>query len=151
MNPLSLNKNKSTIFILPMVLEDTKSEDIITDGFINTYIADFERPEFDDFVLLVRKDNMKDTENLDMVYDNEDDLVYVFKVPEKYLEDYFKIIAGEYSSTSESYKNAVRAFWDIDEQSTLHKVLCGEKKEKELKELLPSFSLSDEIYKMGTF
>ena len=151
MNPLSLNKNKSTIFILPMVLEDTKSEDIITDGFINTYIADFERPEFDDFVLLIRKDNMINTESLDMVYDSEDDLVYVFKVPEKYLEDYFKIIAGEYSSTSESYKKASLAFWDMDEKSTLYKILYGVKKGKELKELLPSFSLSEEIYKMGTF
>lgn len=157
MNPLSLNKNKATIFILPIIFKGKKSTELITEEFINAYIADFNRAEFDDDLLVVFTNKIETNIQPKEVYKNGDHTVHAYSIPDEYLSDYFKIIAGQYSSTSDSCKELILSFWEIGEKSSLYEILYGLKKddlekgydERRIKELLPEFKLSDEVYEMG--
>lgn len=130
MNPLGLGKNKTTVFILPMAFEDKKHSDILTDDFVNAYIADFDEPIFDDRLTLVYKDEIER-----------------YEIPDKFLGDYFKIIAGAYNDVSEEYKQHLLSFWECDVKSRLYEVIYG--KDKIAKQLIPPFELTEEIYNIG--
>jgi hypothetical protein len=130
MNPLGLSKNKSTVFILPIVFSDKKYSDILTEDFINAYIADFEYPEYDDKLTVVRKSEVERHD-----------------IPKEYFEDYVKIIAGAYNATSDKYKQLVTSFWDCDKDSKLYNILYSP--DNKDSELIPPFSLSDEVYNIG--
>jgi len=158
MNPLSLNKNKTTAFAMPLALKGFNANQIVTDGFINAYIADIDKPEWDDYILLVFEDKREFETLQEVEYQRDDDYIYVFNIPDDLLDDYFKIIKGEYSEISEKAKQIILSFWGVEEDSTLYKVLnrviekkLGDRIEpKKIKELLPSFSLYEEVYGMGS-
>ena len=163
MNPLALNKNKSTIFILPMVFDNLKHTDILTEDYANAYIADFETLEFDDDLIVVYNDKAKaqlqSAKALGKTtFTYKDQLAQVYEIPEKYLVDYFKVIAGQYSSISEGLKQVMLSFWENDEKSSLYRVLYAEATDDldsgiiadKVNELLPAFSLSEEVYRMGS-
>lgn len=130
MNPLRLNKNKSTVFVLPMVFSDKKCTEIVTEDFKNAYIADFDNAEYDDY--------------LTVVTENE---VTRHNIPSEFLNDMILVFMGKYQETSEEYKKAVTQFWELDSDSYLYEILYGDGQTDE--ELLPPFNLSDEIYNLG--
>jgi hypothetical protein len=136
MNPLGLNKNKSTVFILPMVFATKKHSNILTDNFKNAYIADFDKPEYDDKLTVVWD------------YHTFGNTIDRFDIPDEYLGDYVKIIAGAYTATSDKYKQMLLSFWDSNDTTILYKVLYG-KDVDNVEEVLPCFDLSQEIYNIG--
>jgi hypothetical protein len=147
------------MFILPIIFKGKKSTEVITEEFINAYIADFYLPEYDDDLLVVFESEVDFDIPVKDILLTEDHFVQIYFIPDEYLDDYLKVIAGDYSSTSNSYKELVLSFWEVDEKSSLYAVLYGLKKDdlekgyvaKKIKELLPAFKLSEEIYRMGIF
>lgn len=114
---------------MPIVFSDKKHSDIVDKNFINAYIADFDFPEFDDQVTIVRHREVKR-----------------YEVPQEYFEDYVKIQAGAYRETSVKYKELITSFWEVDDKSKLYEILYKDKTDKEL---LPAFDLSEEVYNIG--
>lgn len=128
MNPLMLNKTHTTKFILPMVFEDdVRYDKILTDEFVNAYIADMDVPDSDNSIIVVQRgDFIPKVTNavLRDFYTKEDDTeVLVYDVPEKWAEDYFQFMIGSYTDFSEEYKERLLHFWDNDSDSELYKVL----------------------------
>jgi hypothetical protein len=98
--------NKSTIFILPLLYPDIKYTDILQDNFINCYISDVDNIEPENSLLIEFDDN-----------------IARFKVPDNFIQDYKKILRGNYSSISESSKKVIINFWNQNEESYLFSVL----------------------------
>jgi len=171
MNPLTLNKTATTKFILPMLFKDVKFNKVLIEGFRNAYVADFDKPEFDDHILIVFKDELCEFDTIfaefqkDLVdtYMSNKDFIHVFKIPEGMESDYYEVIAGNYSAISDTYKKQLLNFWDKDDNSDLYKVLykrIEDVKNKlyelehdvdydRLTELYPTPKLAHEIYNMG--
>lgn len=146
--------NKSTIFILPLLYEDIKYTDIITDNFINCYISDIQFPDPDN--------------SLTIEFDND---VARFRIKEDKTDDYKKIIRSQYSNISNISKKQIISFWQQDENSHLYSVLYktnkileywSKKSGKEIKaneenEYWPKFNTYEEtrglntLYKMFNF
>ena len=51
MNPLNLRKTYTTKFILPMVTDNTKYDQILTEHFEDSYLAIYDDPAFDDHII----------------------------------------------------------------------------------------------------
>ena len=110
MDPLRLNVNLTTVFILPMLYDkDLKHSDILTDNYENTYIADLDEP-VDDNKIIIRYDDDRQT----------------FEMPDEYLDEYHKFILGDYSKLSNEYKQKVLNFWEANEDTLLYGVLYKE-------------------------
>lgn len=50
-------------------------------------------------------------------------LVYMFKIPEEFLKDYYTFLNGKYSQLSNKLKRNIKKFWGINSNSRLYKVL----------------------------
>jgi len=167
MNPLKLNKTATTKFILPMLFESTtvKYNKVLSTCFINAYVADFDKPEWDDHIIVARtqaRDECLGAGLID-VYESDKDTLYIHTIPEGREPDYYEIIAGNYSAISEEYKKQVLNFWDKDDESDLYKVLYKRIKDirnksheiefdidyQRVTELYPQPKLAYEIYNMG--
>jgi len=125
----------------------TKYDKIINEDFDNAYLAIFDQPEYDDSINIHL--------NID-VFEH-------YTIPEKWADDYVKILQGEYSELSKEYKQHLLDFWNNDETSLLYAVLHSLKerfkdrtievnnriKFSKLKELWPPLKLDKEIYGMG--
>lgn len=127
MNPIFLDKNNTTKFILPMIFDDdVKYNEILTKDFINAYIADFDKPEYDDHILIACKEGKTSYDELPKPthqYNKNNLTVFVYDIPENHAEDYFTLIAGMYSLLSESYKQRLLDFWNQEKGSDLDKIL----------------------------
>jgi len=163
MNPILLNKNNTTKFILPMVLSDDKTyKDILTDNFINAYIADFNKPEYDNMILVVFYEE-EEIGGWKEVYIHNNHVIYVFETPKEQEEDFFSSMAGLYSTLTDEYKKRLLQFWEQEEGSDMHCILYKinkKKNDKQVKleydinwsridELFDRFDLNYEIYDMG--
>lgn len=129
MDPLRLKVNLTTVFMLPMLCDkDLKHYDILTDTFINAYIADLNKPEQDN-KLLVRYATITDlpvwTKPYRIYEDEEGTIMVPYDMSDKYINDYAKFLGGDYSKFSESYTDQILKFWEADEYSLLHGVLYG--------------------------
>ena len=146
MDAIRLNKNKTTKFILPLAFEHGKTyKDVLTNDFINAYIADLDEPDNDNRVTILLKDNVKE----------------VLDIKDTWETDYYKIIAGEYSETSDEYKKHVLDFWQQSEESLLWAIIYKSPNDairkfweyrlaensdiSDLSELYPGFRAKDEI------
>jgi len=135
MDILNYNKTQTTQFILPLLFRDKKFTQVITDfdSLINGYIADFDRPNYDNKIILVfkNKQNGLPTENMIEHYtktikDGEDSneiFVYVYDLPNDYQEDYTFFLLGKYSRFSDDAKKKILNFWDADENTLLYGAL----------------------------
>jgi len=158
MNPLRIDKNKTTIFVLPLAVKGFTDNQIITDDFINAYIADIDKPEWDDYVILVYDREVALEDIAKASYKYEDYFLYVINIPDDLLADYFQIIQGKYTEISEKAKQRILQFWSQNEDSKLYKILYGMVESKlgdgirpeKVKELMPPFRLYEEVYGMGS-
>jgi hypothetical protein len=127
MNPLTLKSNNTTRFILPMLyFKGLKYTNILNDYFTKAYIADIDHPENDGklAVKYMTHDSIPKELGDNIYYDEYDSsFIAVIEIPDKYLDDYYKILAGQYSSLSEEYKKTILSFWEEDNTSTLYGVL----------------------------
>jgi len=130
MNLFEINKNITTKFILPMICENSITyNNILNKTFLSAYIADYELPEFDDNIILVRLNPMQSgiTKNKCIKeYKVNKHFVYVYEIPENYQNDYKLILKDKYSLISENYKNKLLSFWTIDNHSKLFYILYKE-------------------------
>lgn len=116
-------RNKTFVYLFPMI------EDRInyTKNLLGCYIGDLDHPAYNNHILLRYKfsGNLKDSylkfeeeiaecELLETFYDIDDDkkdtVMFVFKVPEEYQQDYNHFIKSEYSKMSEDYKKKIIDF-----------------------------------------
>ena len=124
----------TTKFILPILFNDNITyKDVLTKVFNDSYIADMKRPEYDDKILLVfylelfkddeiynEKVNKLILKNIEAKqitsYIDGDYFVYVYDIPEQFIEDYFKVIDSKYNETSKDYYNKLMIFWEYDKK-----------------------------------
>jgi hypothetical protein len=110
-----------------------KFNEIFEKGFIEAYIGDINRPEFDDNILILREESYVDldrskysAECLCTYYIDDGsykDNVYVYKIPIERMDDYGKFIQGKINEFSEEYKKHLIQFWDTKEDSLFYGVL----------------------------
>lgn len=63
--------------------------------------------------------------------------IFYFKIPEKWIIDYFKILDGKYSTISLEYKHIVCRFFNANNKSEIYKILFRDiERRKQLEETL---------------
>ena len=133
MNVLKFSKyTNTTKFILPLVFDNTtRYHKLLDNFFINAYIADMANKENDDKIHLLFADYPSLTLTQKMTdtiteYEYKDGYVLVYPIDNKWINDYNKIILGEYSKISIEAKYRILSFWEEDKDSPLHSVLFKE-------------------------
>lgn len=154
MDIINNKKNKSTIFILPLLYPEIDYTNILFEHFINCYISDVHAPDPENSLIIEFDDN-----------------IARFRIPEEVLDDYKKIIKSQYSEITNESKLQIINFWKEDEESYLHSVLYktqkildywSKKTNREIhpsedKEYWPKFNTYEEtrglntLYKMFNF
>lgn len=126
-------KTNATKFVLPLLFQESvKYNDILPENFKNAYIADIDKQEVDGYILLKYhldldedsdwKESLLDIECAD-IYDKDEDLIYCFKIPDKFLDDYYLFLAGKYSQLSKEAKVRILEFWEADKDTLLYGIL----------------------------
>ncbi len=154
MDIINNKKNKSTIFILPLLYPEIDYTNILFEHFINCYISDVHEIDPENSLIIEFDDN-----------------VARFRIPGEVLSDYKKILRSQYSEITDKSKQQILYFWKQDEQSHLYSVLYktqkildywSKKTKKEIypskdKEYWPKFNMYEEtrglstLYKMFNF
>ena len=138
-------KTNTTKFILPLLFDEgvnrrgqdvreydegVKHDDILTKDFKDTYITDIDKQEVDDYILL-EYDILFEEYSLELLdnyivdtYDNNDgNIIFCLKLPDKFLDDYHKFLSGQYSQLSKEAKIRILEFWGANESTLLHGIL----------------------------
>jgi len=116
-------------FILPMVMKKDATYKDVPKTFARTHISIFDKPEFDDHIILVSsspKDLPKCRRDLSLrgIYEEKDKAhLHIFEIPTEYEDDLYKIVGGDYPQLSEEYKRRLLSFWQEDNNSPLYGVL----------------------------
>lgn len=120
---MSITVNKSFTYIYPMIKDIVNYEN----NLLGCYIKDLNRPEYDNHIFLRYKfegfakslyskfeDKIADCELLETFYDvpidGGDTVMFVFKVPEEYQEDYNNFLQSKYSKLSDNYKKKIISY-----------------------------------------
>ena len=133
MDPLKLKVNLTTAFMLPMLYDQSfKHSDILTNTFIDTYIADLDKPENDN-KLVVRYATITDlpswTDTYSLYTSEDESMMVIYEVPEIYMDEYGKFLIGDYSKFSKKYKEQILKFWEADKYTFIYGVLYKHKDE----------------------
>lgn len=121
---MCINERKSTFFLLPLILNGTKIERLLTPNYVGTYYKDTNKPEWEEKIILAYKLD-KVNLNTTLFYTNSpykydfyteeiDDTtygIYSFVVPPAYKSDYKKIINGEYDKLTNA-KYVIENAWN---------------------------------------
>lgn len=111
-----LTKTITTVFMLPTL--KIGRENLSSSGFINAYLLDIDKDNYPDCIhVLFKPSNIglfreffnEQLKRDDLVdnYDYEDGyVVLVYKLPEKFKDDFELIQQGKYSKTSTEFKNS---------------------------------------------
>lgn len=105
------DKTITTQFILPMAYLNKNFTDLDKD-FKNAYIASI--------------DDVKDDSKIVIICGQHDEKT-VIEPPNHYIDDYFKVLDGQYSKLSENYKQHLLSFWKADKNTYLYKILYRDK------------------------
>ena len=132
MDILAYNKTSTSQFIMPLLFANKKFSEIITDfdTFVNAYIADFDKPEYDNKVILIFNEKQKELPESNMtdhytkdIKDGETLFAYVYEIPEELGDNYALWLLGKYSMFTKDAKDAILNFWDAGENTLLYGVL----------------------------
>lgn len=103
--------NKSVYFLLPMIGLSLGSN---LTGLLNCYLGDVNDLNLDEYknfhlFLLMKEPNIKLRSMVGFVrqYRATDGIMYIFRIPAEYEDDYLKFILGKYSEFSNNYKAQV--------------------------------------------
>lgn len=125
----NLSINTASKFILPMVMKlDLKYTDV-PHTFYKTCISIFDRPEFDDHIILIStapKTIPKwrgDLLRKHIQYEEHKNYLFIFDIPKEFEDDYYKIVVGDYTNLSTTYKRRLLSFWEESDTSPLYGVL----------------------------
>lgn len=134
MNPIKLDVNKTTTFLLPMLFPESTHDEIFSNYFKQAYIGllDDEMPtssivlEFDEDSVTpdLIDDFMNNLQPQAYLNEHKDNLLF-FDVSEDLHEDYERFLKGLYSDFSDKTKTTILEFWkeDEDENSLLYGIL----------------------------
>lgn len=126
MDILKSKYTQTTYFLIPLLFsEDTKSSQIINNDFIDAYIADFNKKQYDDKILLVyseRQTGMPVTNKVDE-YKDDKHRILVYELPNIFIDDYGHILKGNWSKLSDNAKERILNFWEETEDSFIYGVL----------------------------
>jgi hypothetical protein len=130
----------TTIFVLPSIVSPVlyfKLQKVInSDSFVNCYLGDVDKPEYDDHLLMVFNNEMKMTElkileslsNYINLYTKDEYIVVVFELDHD--NDYYKLISGRYTEIDDIMKEKILKFWELAKDSAigslLHKTIVNE-------------------------
>ena len=142
MDPIKLLKTNTTKFILPMIVKDgIKFNKIFEKGFVDSYIGDLNKPEYDDKILIIRNEPYVDLEHysediyistcIDVYLINNDNTVehtYVHEIPFERMDDYGKFLQNKVYEFSEEYKQRLLSFWNINKDSIYYCILYNDRK-----------------------
>ena len=106
MDIINNKKNKSTIFILPLLYPEIDYTNVLFEHFINCYISDVHAIDPENSLIIEFDDNSAR-----------------FRVPIELLGDYKKIIRSQYSEITNESKQQIVYFWKENDDSYLHSVL----------------------------
>ena len=104
---MSNKYTKSTTFIMPMIARSVKDYP----GFVNCYIRDESKPNLKLHIFVVQEEKKipklfyHKNPFLQSNYSIDGFKIWIYKVPETLLEDYYHFEDGEYSQFSKKYKN----------------------------------------------
>ena len=114
--------NKSKTYLLPLISEVLDLDIKFLPYLINTYLFD-ENNEYENCIFILHEFNFKNPEftkyehklvNNDLFVKNidiDDKVVYVFKFPEEYLNEYNCLLNSEYSKFGDDAKQLILRFW----------------------------------------
>jgi len=136
-NLKNLELTEASRFVLPMLYASDRNDSFfITSLFNNCYIGDVNHPELQNkifllydykmtvqFVKFERSLELIPEFNTDYDYSGEQQVMYVFDVPEEHIDDYQLFLDGKYSEFSESLKEKILKFWGFKEGSLFHSIL----------------------------
>ena len=116
---------------MPLLFKDKKYTEIITDfkEFINAFIADFDKPNNDNRIVIVFNTKQKDlpeTNQIDHYTRNIKDKTlyfYVYDIPNEWADNYTFWLLGKYSQFTESAKQQILYFWEASNRTHLYGVL----------------------------
>ena len=135
MDILAKKKTLTSQFLMPLLFENKQFSRIIPDyeTFINAYIADFDKPNYDNKIILVFNTKQKDLPELNRVdkytktiKDGEEDkevFAYVYEIPDDLSENYTDWLMGKYSMFTDRAKQIILNFWEAGEDTLLYGAL----------------------------
>lgn len=152
--------NKSDIYILPMLgLKSSQffnRDSLPQSQYINCFIGDSNKNINNKILLLYKFHSSRLYLNFEVVlqkhdlydYSYETDnshTMFVFNIPDKYLNDYNKILKGKYSTISDIYKEHIISFHSLSKSSETFGILYKtnnrrEQLELDINEGLPRFN-----------
>jgi hypothetical protein len=124
-----IGRDTTSKFILPMVMKKDATYEDISKTFYKTCISIFDKPEFDDHIILVstysaEPKNCRLDLSLRKIYDEVNNkYLFIFEIPREYQDDLYSVISGDYSQLSEQYKQKLLHFWKESTNSPLYGVL----------------------------
>ena len=131
MDILAYKKTLASQFLMPLLFENKKFTEIITDfdSFVNAYIADFDKPNYDNKIILVFKTKQKDLPEANLVdtytktIKDVEIYFYVYDIPDDLSDNYTMWLMGRYSLFTDRAKKIILNFWSADSNTLLYGVL----------------------------
>jgi hypothetical protein len=130
--------NETQRFLLPIFSDKIYTKNFyINDNFIGCYLMNDSKELYDYEILLAYKytSTLKDvqfTVELEKIegyklsyYEDNNIIIHVFKIPERYKADYDKILAGNYSKISPDLKLKIIKFWGLEGNKILNNIVYG--------------------------
>jgi hypothetical protein len=125
------DKTLTTQFLMPLLFKDKKYTEIIPDfkEFVNAFIADFDKPNNDNKIILVFKAKQKElpetnqTDHYTKEIKDKTLHFYAYDIPREWEEDYTSWLTGKYSQFNESAKQQILYFWEASNRTHLYGVL----------------------------
>ena len=120
---------------MPLLFENHKFNEIISDfkSFVDAYIADFDKPNYDNKIILVFNTKQKDLPSINQVDKytktikdkgvEHEFYCYVYDLPDKFADNYTAWLIGRYSLFSNDAKKQILNFWSAGKETLLYGVL----------------------------
>jgi len=113
--------------MLPVLLgKGIQHHNILTDTFINTYIADRDKPE-EDNSLLIRYAMITGlpewVDNYSSYMNEDESFMVTYPIPDEAIKNYSNFLLGDYSKLTDDYKRQVLTFWEASSDTLLYGVL----------------------------
>ena len=143
-------RTKASIYILPM-FPGLKSAYFFDKFLMNCFIG---TPEKENVIALLYRFSgirsfiefeqaLKNLHNFVEYEDNDSTVLYVFNIPDRYVEDFACFKAGRYSKMSEAYKKRILEFHNMDKASSYGQILYKNPVRRKLVEDKIGLSLLD--------